>query len=205
MLKRKNNMPEFFINAFYESKFKDNFFVIKAGGKIIEDDEVWFEPPAGWRYDGWVGPDPEIWLKLDESTRIDGVAAWLTGPDGPSMSLGEGDVVQYAMLQAILETQLCVNNPPMIRAALARLRKDGMDRADAMLGLQMVLSTQFGGRLPPEQYVQDVATVARDGHVAVDRLLGRGAPRRGKTVKRARKPKRASGSGSRKRSRKRRR
>jgi len=38
MLKRKNKMPEFFINAFYESKFKDNFFVIKAGGKIIEDD-----------------------------------------------------------------------------------------------------------------------------------------------------------------------
>ena len=35
---KKNNMPEFFINAFYESKFKDNFFVIKAGGKIIEDD-----------------------------------------------------------------------------------------------------------------------------------------------------------------------
>jgi acetylglutamate kinase len=33
----KTHIPEFFINAFYESKFKDNFFVIKAGGKIIED------------------------------------------------------------------------------------------------------------------------------------------------------------------------
>jgi acetylglutamate kinase len=30
-------IPEFFINAYYESKFKDNFFVIKAGGKVIED------------------------------------------------------------------------------------------------------------------------------------------------------------------------
>ncbi len=40
IMKRKNKMPEFFINAFYESKFKDNFFVIKAGGKIIEDDEA---------------------------------------------------------------------------------------------------------------------------------------------------------------------
>jgi len=38
IMKPKNKMPEFFINAFYESKFKDNFFVIKAGGKIIEDD-----------------------------------------------------------------------------------------------------------------------------------------------------------------------
>ena len=32
------NMPEFFINAFYESKFRDALFIVKAGGKIIEDD-----------------------------------------------------------------------------------------------------------------------------------------------------------------------
>lgn len=37
-MSKKTKMPEFFINAFYESKFKDNFFVIKAGGKIIEDE-----------------------------------------------------------------------------------------------------------------------------------------------------------------------
>ncbi len=32
--------PNFFIDAFYESKFKDNLFVIKAGGKIIEDTKL---------------------------------------------------------------------------------------------------------------------------------------------------------------------
>jgi len=32
-------MPKFFINAFYESKFKDNLFVIKTGGKIVENKE----------------------------------------------------------------------------------------------------------------------------------------------------------------------
>jgi len=37
-MSKNNKMPEFFINAFYESKFKDNFFVIKAGGKVIEDE-----------------------------------------------------------------------------------------------------------------------------------------------------------------------
>lgn len=37
-MSKKNHMPQFFINAFYESKFKDNLFVIKAGGKVIEDD-----------------------------------------------------------------------------------------------------------------------------------------------------------------------
>ena len=39
-MSKNNKMPEFFINAFYESKFKDNFFVIKAGGKVIEDERA---------------------------------------------------------------------------------------------------------------------------------------------------------------------
>lgn len=36
----KRPLPKFFIDAFYESKFKDNLFVIKAGGKIIEDEKI---------------------------------------------------------------------------------------------------------------------------------------------------------------------
>lgn len=36
-MKKKPTIPQFFINGFYESKFKDNLFVIKVGGKIIED------------------------------------------------------------------------------------------------------------------------------------------------------------------------
>jgi acetylglutamate kinase len=32
--------PNFFIDAFYESKFKDSLFVVKAGGKIIEDQKI---------------------------------------------------------------------------------------------------------------------------------------------------------------------
>jgi len=35
MTKRKR--PNFYINAFYERKFKDNLFVIKASGKVVED------------------------------------------------------------------------------------------------------------------------------------------------------------------------
>lgn len=31
-------LPDFFINAFYESKFRDNLFIIKASGAVIEDD-----------------------------------------------------------------------------------------------------------------------------------------------------------------------
>lgn len=40
MTKKTPALPQFFINAFYESKFKDNLFVIKAGGKIIEDEKA---------------------------------------------------------------------------------------------------------------------------------------------------------------------
>ncbi len=36
----KNKMPNFFINAFYERKFKDNLFVVKASGKVVEDDRA---------------------------------------------------------------------------------------------------------------------------------------------------------------------
>jgi acetylglutamate kinase len=33
-------VPKFVIDAFYESKFRDNLFIIKAGGKIIEDQKI---------------------------------------------------------------------------------------------------------------------------------------------------------------------
>ncbi|MGQ0526442.1 MAG: acetylglutamate kinase [Alphaproteobacteria bacterium] len=35
-----HTVPKFVIDAFYESKFRDNLFVIKAGGKIIEDQAI---------------------------------------------------------------------------------------------------------------------------------------------------------------------
>lgn len=38
MKKKKNTLPDFFINAFYESKFRDNLFIVKASGSVIEDE-----------------------------------------------------------------------------------------------------------------------------------------------------------------------
>ncbi len=37
-MKTSNKLPDFFINAFYESKFRDNLFIVKASGSVIEDD-----------------------------------------------------------------------------------------------------------------------------------------------------------------------
>lgn len=33
-------LPDFFINAFYESKFRDSLFIVKASGSVIEDENA---------------------------------------------------------------------------------------------------------------------------------------------------------------------
>ncbi len=35
---KNKKLPDFFINAFYESKFRDNLFIVKASGSVIEDE-----------------------------------------------------------------------------------------------------------------------------------------------------------------------
>jgi len=40
MFKKNNVLPDFFINAFYESKFRDSLFIIKASGAVIEDESA---------------------------------------------------------------------------------------------------------------------------------------------------------------------
>ncbi len=37
-MSKQNKLPDFFINAFYESKFKDNLFIVKASGSVIESE-----------------------------------------------------------------------------------------------------------------------------------------------------------------------
>ncbi|MGH1375672.1 MAG: acetylglutamate kinase [Alphaproteobacteria bacterium] len=39
-MKKNKKLPDFFINAFYESKFRDNLFIIKASGSVIENEEA---------------------------------------------------------------------------------------------------------------------------------------------------------------------
>ena len=34
---KNKKLPQFFINAFYESKFRDSLFIVKASGSVIED------------------------------------------------------------------------------------------------------------------------------------------------------------------------
>lgn len=36
----QKKLPDFFINAFYESKFRDNLFVVKASGDVVENEKA---------------------------------------------------------------------------------------------------------------------------------------------------------------------
>jgi acetylglutamate kinase len=38
--KKPKPLPDLFINAFYESKFRDNLFIVKASGQIIENPDA---------------------------------------------------------------------------------------------------------------------------------------------------------------------
>ncbi len=40
MSKNNTTLPDFFINAFYESKFRDNLFIVKASGSVIENEDA---------------------------------------------------------------------------------------------------------------------------------------------------------------------
>lgn len=40
MTTKAKNVPNFFVNAFYESKFRDSIFIVKASGAVIEDDKA---------------------------------------------------------------------------------------------------------------------------------------------------------------------
>ena len=39
-MKKTKKLPDFFINAFYETKFRDNLFIVKASGAVIQDKDA---------------------------------------------------------------------------------------------------------------------------------------------------------------------
>lgn len=149
-----------------------------------DDDDGWGGPSLVWCYDGYAPPDPETWLSLDEMERVESIVAWHLSPDGPGAFSARDDAYRHALLQSVVETQICLDDPPRIRAAVARLERDGLDRFRAVLGVQLVLGTFLARPEAAGEYDRAVAELADGGRVALDALLG--ARSRGKTVKRRR-------------------
>lgn len=96
------------------------------------------------RYDPDRAPDPERWLALDESDRIEAVSAYhrRRGERLPNRRL-------HATFHTIVETQLAMSMPA-VTDALARLAADGLSRHDAVHAIASVLAAQMVELMQPD-------------------------------------------------------
>jgi hypothetical protein len=98
-------------------------------------------------YDPHQTPDPEQWLDLDESLRLELVATYhrSNDPDLPNATL-------HASFHAIVENQLAAGLAE-VQNALDRLLNEGLDRHDSVHAIGSVLAEQMYGILkdsPPD-------------------------------------------------------
>jgi hypothetical protein len=87
------------------------------------------------RYVAYKAPDPETWLGLDESERIELVRAYHRRTREP---VGENAKV-HAVAHVIVENQIAMGDATVVPATLNRLMREGLDRHDAIHAIASVL------------------------------------------------------------------
>jgi len=87
------------------------------------------------RYDARKAPDPQEWLDLDESERIDQV---LNYHRRRLLQVGQ-DARLHAMAHVIVENQIAMGDVTVVPATLDRLMREGLDRHDAIHAIGSVL------------------------------------------------------------------
>jgi hypothetical protein len=87
------------------------------------------------RYDASKAPDPQEWLELDESDRIDLVKRYHIRAKLP---VGENERL-HAAAHVIVENQVAMGDATVVPATLARLMREGLDRHDAIHAIGSVL------------------------------------------------------------------
>ena len=85
-------------------------------------------------YDPLYPPDPQTWLDLDESERLDLVSEYHGSTEDEDTSFPA-----HAAFHVIVENQLA-EHLPSVEAALQRLRAEGLDRHDAVHAIASVLA-----------------------------------------------------------------
>ena len=90
------------------------------------------------RYDPEQVPDPEGWLALDESERIE--LAFRYHRDA-RVKLPNARV--HAVIHGIVETQIAMGDATPVRATVRRLQQEGLDRHDAIHAVGSVLAKQI--------------------------------------------------------------
>ena len=86
-------------------------------------------------YDPSKAPDPEEWLELDESDRIDAVIAYHKHAKKP---VGENNRL-HAVAHVIVENQAAMGDATVVPATLDRLMREGLDRHDAIHAIGSIL------------------------------------------------------------------
>ena len=99
------------------------------------------------RYDASKAPDPQEWLELDESERLDLVKRYHIRAKLP---VGENERL-HAAAHVIVENQVALGDVTVVPATLARLMREGLDRHDAIDAIASVLVGIFFrcGQRPP--------------------------------------------------------
>ena len=91
------------------------------------------------RYDASKAPDPQEWLELDESERLDLVKRYHIRAKLP---VGENERL-HAAAHVIVENQVAMGDATVVPATLARLMREGLDRHDAIHAIASVLMGIF--------------------------------------------------------------
>lgn len=110
-------------------------------------------------YDPRHAPDPDEWLAMDETERY-----LLVQDHHREAGVELPDELLHAMFHAVVETQLAMDDPPEVRETLERVRREGLDRHDAIHAVGSVLTetmwetaegnTRFDD--PNEDYVREL-------------------------------------------------
>jgi len=87
------------------------------------------------RYEADKAPDPEEWLELDESERIDLVIDYHRRAKKP---VGQ-DKKLHAIAHVIVESQVAMGDATVVPAKLNRLMQEGLSRHDAIHAIASVL------------------------------------------------------------------
>jgi Domain of unknown function (DUF1841) len=86
------------------------------------------------QYDADEQPDPDLWLELDETERLDSVSDYhrRTGVQLEAPEL-------HAMAHVVVENQVALGEATSVPEALDRLINEGLDRHDAVHAIGSVL------------------------------------------------------------------
>ena len=118
------------------------------------------------RYDPHQAPEPEEWLSLDESERIQLAAEYHR-----RARIRLPNIKVHAVFHVIAENQIALGDEIPVRRALVRLMEEGLDRHEAIHAIGLALSEHIYDLVhgavaktdPNQPYYEALARLTADG------------------------------------------